>query len=78
MTDYYYLKLTKNQLLSFIMNILATNPNQGELQLMSKFNSVITILNFLHFPTHLLEWRLVHFVPVHNSWLDLVEQLQHK
>jgi hypothetical protein len=26
----------------------------------------------------LLEWRLVHFVPVHNSWLDLVEQLQHK
>ena len=69
-------QLTKCQSLVTVMNILASNSNQGEFHLSPNLDCVVAILYFLHLATHLLEWRSIHLIPVDNSWFHNIIKLQ--
>ena len=56
-------------------DVFPSDTHNWEFHFVSKINRIVAVLQTLHVASQLLEWLLVHFVPVHNAWLYLVKQL---
>ena len=69
--------ITQGKGLVSIVQVLSVNSYHRELEFLGQLNSIVAVLKLLHVASHLLEgFLLVHLVPVHDTRLHLVKQLQ--